>query len=163
MTARGQASRSGQAILLVGTLAIAATTAACSSKEVDLCPDGVVRISIFNTYADHTPADLQEVDELDDVGFVCDSILLGHDAALERQSFDLEELGQRRITAFVLVGADGDEHVVWMFGLTGADAGTTAIVLDNGDSYHLPNPGMNPYLYADASPVERSDVPLPWE
>lgn len=139
----------GIASLLVG---------ACARSEAafDPCPFDVVRAEVYNTYADHEPADLQVL-EGDDAEFVCD-YAFPYESALLRD-YDDEKLGDRRITVFTFTGADGASRTTWVYGIAGHDAGT-AIVFDTGESFHIPNEGPAPYYAAEAEVVDRAEVPV---
>jgi hypothetical protein len=145
---------------MVGTVAGAVMLTllgACASSTAALapCPDDVTRVEIFNTYGDHAAADLHVL-EGDDARTLCQTAFPYDRLAL--RSYSAAELEQRRITVMRFTGASEVHRTLWVYGLAGYDAGT-ALVLDDGTSFHLPNQGPAGYYAAEATVVPRSEVP----
>jgi len=121
----------------------------------DPCPDDVTRVEVFNTYADHDAADRQVLTGKD-ATFVC---TYGFPyETLTKRAFDPSDLGQRRITVMRFAGADGSVRTLWIYGLAGYQAGT-AIILDTGESFYVPNNGPAPYYAPDAEVIPRNEIP----
>lgn len=137
------------------TAALAMLGGCSSAAEFTPCPDGVDQVEIFNTYADHNAADRHLITGEDAATFCATAFPYNR---LPRRSFTPAELEQRRVTVLRFSNARDEQRTLWAYGLAGYDSGT-AIVLDDGTSYHLPNRGLLGYYAADAAVIPRSAVP----
>lgn len=143
-------------ILGLGFLLATGAVAGCSaSAPFDPCPANVVRVEVFNTYADHPIADRHEVSG-DDAADAC-ATAFPYDRARQK-TFSEAELGQRRLTVYRFAGSDGSVRTVRVHGLAGVGAGA-AILMDDGRSFHIDSAGPEPYLTADAEVVPRESIP----
>ena len=143
------------AMAVVLTLLVGCGT---STARFAPCPTEVTRVEIFNTYGDHGAAD-RHVLTGDGARLFCQTAF-PYDQ-LPRRSYAAAELEQRRITVMRLTGATGatgEHRTLWVYGLAGYDSGS-ALILDDGTSFHLPNEGPAGSYAAEATVLPRAEVP----
>lgn len=147
-----------------GTLAAAAASGVllltgCTPGKAAFspCPDVVTEVAIFNTYAGHDAADRHDL--IGDAALALCETAFPYDT-LPTRTHRPGELGERRITVFRFADAAGGHRTLWVYGLAGHEAGT-ALLLDDGSSFHVPNQGPAGYHSPEVQRVLRSEVPRP--
>lgn len=129
-------------------------------EPTPFCQDGVTRIEIYNTFADHEIADYQDIDDAETVDYLCNWVWR-YDQGLDSGSNrDLEDARTRGTTAVVMHDADGGTRTIWFYRTEGFTT-DDVILFDTGEIYTITAHTLIYYGAPSSEIIDRNDMPQP--